>query len=213
MTTVPPSTRTYRGTDAEARRADRRTRLIEAAIRRYGADGFARTGVQAVCREAGLTERYFYESFANSAALLAAAFEMAVTRLETWLEATNAASTAIADPEARLRRLIEAYYIALAADPAAARLFLVEIAGVGDETDRLFDTSLDRLTAPLMDLLDPHARGPAARDPLVRRGIAGALLQIALAWIQGGYARPAPEVATSALPFCRLALADRGHGG
>src|SRR5919201_6585131 len=67
--------RNYAGLSADERRLARRERLIEGAIRAYGELGYRNTTVKAVCEAAGLTERYFYESFANSEALLVAAFE------------------------------------------------------------------------------------------------------------------------------------------
>jgi AcrR family transcriptional regulator len=49
----------------EARAAARRAALIEAGIELLGTQGAAGVTVRAVCREARLTERYFYESFAD----------------------------------------------------------------------------------------------------------------------------------------------------
>jgi AcrR family transcriptional regulator len=49
----------------EDRAAARRAALIEAGIELLGTEGAARVTVRAVCREAKLTERYFYESFAD----------------------------------------------------------------------------------------------------------------------------------------------------
>ncbi len=67
--------RHYAGQSAEARALARRDRLIEAAVGVYGAQGYRNATVKAVCEAAGLTERYFYESFDNSEALLVAAFD------------------------------------------------------------------------------------------------------------------------------------------
>ena len=64
----------------------RRERLIEGAIRAYGELGYRNTTVKAVCEAAGLTERYFYESFANSEALLVAAFDTVSRRVFDCLE-------------------------------------------------------------------------------------------------------------------------------
>src|SRR4029079_8561538 len=78
--------RNYAGLSAEERREARRERLIEGAIRAYGELGYRNTTVKAVCEAAGLTERYFYESFANSEALLVAAFDTVSRRVFTCLE-------------------------------------------------------------------------------------------------------------------------------
>jgi len=86
--------RTYGGQSSGERQADRRERLIRAAIATYGEQGYRRTTVADVCRTAGLTPRYFYESFANSEALLIAAYKE-VTRIA--LDTLRAAASALED--------------------------------------------------------------------------------------------------------------------
>src|ERR1700760_3385627 len=70
---------TYRGVAMEDRRADRRRRLLEAGVRVIGESGWQSTTVRAVCSEAGLTERYFYESFADRETLLLDVFDRVST--------------------------------------------------------------------------------------------------------------------------------------
>ncbi|WP_291427022.1 TetR/AcrR family transcriptional regulator, partial [Deinococcus sp.] len=67
------SGRPYQGRTAQERRAERRERLIRAAIRLYGTRGFRATTIKDVCDEAGVTQRYFYEAFASAEELLCAA--------------------------------------------------------------------------------------------------------------------------------------------
>src|SRR5437667_11592958 len=81
MTTELTPARRYRGAEAEERRAQRRAQLVAAAVQVYGERGYRNATVKAVCEAAGLTERYFYESFANSEALLLASFQTVTHRL------------------------------------------------------------------------------------------------------------------------------------
>src|SRR3954449_7388105 len=67
--------RTYGGVSADERVAARREKLLDAGLELFGTRGFATTGVKDICREARLTDRYFYESFANSEALFLAVFD------------------------------------------------------------------------------------------------------------------------------------------
>jgi AcrR family transcriptional regulator len=72
MLTVGAPVRSYGGKSAQERAEDRRKRLVEATITVLAEHGAATT-MTAICAEAGLTERYFYESFAHrDDALLAA---------------------------------------------------------------------------------------------------------------------------------------------
>ena len=56
--------RPYRGVEAADRLADRRSRLLEAGLTILGSDADpSELTVRGVCRQAGITARYFYESF------------------------------------------------------------------------------------------------------------------------------------------------------
>ena len=67
--------RRYRGVSEAARQAERRQRFIEAGLTVFGSRGYHSSTVRSICSEAGLTERYFYESFANSEDLLCVVYE------------------------------------------------------------------------------------------------------------------------------------------
>ena len=54
---------------------------MEAGLEVFCAAGFQQAKVRDVCREAGLTQRYFYESFTTKEALLAAITDEVVTDL------------------------------------------------------------------------------------------------------------------------------------
>lgn len=55
--------RSYGGQTSDERTAARRAALIEAAFALVAADGWRALRIDALCREAGLNKRYFYESF------------------------------------------------------------------------------------------------------------------------------------------------------
>jgi AcrR family transcriptional regulator len=197
------SKRRYGGVDPAERRSARRDRLIEAAIGLYGRQGYRNTGVRAVCQEAGLTERYFYESFANSEALLAAAYDAVVTRLiDALREAGGDASMPVT---ARGARMLESYFSTIRAHPAEARVFLVEITGVSPTIDDAIRRSLERFAELILDMHDPRRAGPLAAEPLLRRGVVGGLHQIAIAWAEGEGERTLDEVVAAAMPLCLLA--------
>jgi AcrR family transcriptional regulator len=118
----------------DERRAQRRSQLIGAAIEVYGERGYRQATVKAVCEAAGLTERYFYESFANSEDLLIASYN-AVT-YSVFGEIRAAAESAGPTRIERARAMLHAYFAALQRDPRSARVFLVEIRGVSRAVDK-----------------------------------------------------------------------------
>ena len=114
--------RPFRGVSADQRRAQRRTQLLRAGLDVLGSDGIANLTMTAVCARAGLTERYFYESFQNRDALLEAVFDGMFAEMH---EAVRAALEA-APPDllSRARAAAEVLVGTLTADPRKARCFV-----------------------------------------------------------------------------------------
>ncbi|MGO4613296.1 TetR/AcrR family transcriptional regulator [Nocardia sp. 2YAB30] len=73
-----PGMRHWRGRSPADRVAARREQLIEACTELMATIGAAETSMRGVCRQAGLTERYFYESFPNLDALLTTVLDTVV---------------------------------------------------------------------------------------------------------------------------------------
>ncbi|MGY3442070.1 MULTISPECIES: TetR/AcrR family transcriptional regulator [unclassified Bradyrhizobium] len=199
--------RLYGGMDAEERRAERRLKLIDAAIEVYGEVGYRGATVKAICEAAELTERYFYESFANSEALLIAAYNHVVGHLHE--EMTAAAASGSDDPEARLRAALTLYFTRLKQHPKPARVFLLEISGISPAVDAV---KLDALRV-FSDILVPPARDPKGSDrgaaaTLLSIGMVGAVISIALRWVSKQYPQAVEDVVAIAASFCRVALAE-----
>ena len=85
----PGPARAYGGVSEEQRRAARRLRLLEAGLEIIGTQGYAAATLRAVCARAELTERYFYESFANREALLVGVHRWVVDQLRACLLYTS----------------------------------------------------------------------------------------------------------------------------
>src|ERR1700712_4827252 len=73
--------RRYSGLSFEDRQSDRRARLVRAALDVAGRFGLEGTSVAAICAEAGLTARYFYESFPSRDAIFVEAYRFAQNEL------------------------------------------------------------------------------------------------------------------------------------
>lgn len=194
MASVSTPSRTYRGIPQDERRALRRTQLIAAGIAVYGERGYRQATVKAVCEAAGLTERYFYESFANSEELLIACFGEVTAAV--MVEIKTAADAAGADPIARARAMLHTYFAALQREPRSARVFLVEIRGVSRAVDKAFDGALRMIGAELAGVVAPPQ---APTDPLLRAGLIGGVIHIALRWIEDDYRPDIDAVTASAL--------------
>lgn len=194
MPPEPTPARPYRGIPQDERRAQRRSQLMMAGIAVYGERGYRQATVKAVCEAAGLTERYFYESFANSEELLIACFNaVTYTVLEDILAAAKQAGRGRA---ARSRAMLNAYFAALQREPRSARVFLVEIRGVSRAVDKAFDTALRVIGEQIGQTVAPPT---TASDPLLQAGIVGGVMHIALRWIEDGYTPEIERVTDSAM--------------
>jgi AcrR family transcriptional regulator len=189
---TPAQARPYRGIPQDERRAQRRSQLIAAAIAVYGERGYRQATVKAVCEAAGLTERYFYESFANSEELLIASYD-AVT-YAVLDEMLGAAQQAGGDRTARGRAMLQTYFAALQREPRSARVFLVEIRGVSRAVDKAFDSSLRTIGEQVGRMVGSEGAAP---DPLLQAAVVGGVIHIALRWIEDGYT-PGIEAVTEA---------------
>jgi len=120
--------RPYRGMSPQARRAERRRRLLDSAMELFGTVGYAATSIEEICRAAGVTTRHFYEEYASREELLRAVYtEIAIQSVK---EVTEAIQSAPMDFEARVRAGIEAYVRPMLTDPRRARIFCLEAVGV-----------------------------------------------------------------------------------
>jgi AcrR family transcriptional regulator len=200
MPSTTVADRRYRGTSAEERRAQRREQFLRAAIQVYGEQGYRNATVKAVCEAAELTERYFYESFSNSEELLVASFQAVTSFLHGELEKAGAGSPG--GPVERTRTMLHAYYEALKCNPQSARVFLVEISGVSPAVDLALEASLRAFGDLLARTLDPHGKRGTASDTLLRAGVVGGVIHIALSWIASGYSQPLPKVVDAAMRLC-----------
>lgn len=149
-----------------------RDRLLAATMRIVAAKGYAPTTVTDLTREAGISRTTFYELFADKETCFLAAYDDAVDRLVRRISAAYEAEERWPD---RTRAGLAALLEALAADPAQARLALVDVAAAGPAAQRRFRAAVQRLT-PLFDEGRDFAPDGRALPANVSRMAAGAVV-------------------------------------
>src|SRR4051794_11731236 len=101
--------RPYGGVQARDRIAERKGRLLDAGLELLGgSDDAPDLTVRAVCGAAGITARYFYESFADKDALVAAVFDRVVADIATTTQAAVAAAPPDEQNRAGIANLVRA---------------------------------------------------------------------------------------------------------
>jgi AcrR family transcriptional regulator len=121
--------RVYGGATGEQRVAERRRKLIEAGMNLFGSTGSGLVRVKDVVAEAGLTERYFYESFSDLGALFDAVLELTMDTVE--MDVNAAVIKAPDDGVTRVSIALRTAVDALANDPRMIRIIFIEALGNG----------------------------------------------------------------------------------
>jgi AcrR family transcriptional regulator len=116
------------GLDPELVAASQRARLLEAVGRAVAAKGFAAATIDDIVRGAGVSKKTFYEHFQDKEDCFLAAYEQASAELREHMVEARAGEVGWL---ARTRAGIVAYLRWLAAEPALARVFLIEVAAAG----------------------------------------------------------------------------------
>jgi AcrR family transcriptional regulator len=162
--------------------ASQRARLLEAVGRAVAEKGYAAATIDDIVRDAGVSKKTFYEHFQDKLGCFLAAYEAASDELFDHVRAAQDAAPsrgeAPADWLARTHAGIRAYLRWLAAEPALARVFLIEVAAAGPEALACREGLRDRYAARMRELQDSdtgvpdeifHAVVAAADDLVVRR--------------------------------------------
>jgi AcrR family transcriptional regulator len=175
------SQRVYRGVSAQERRGERRGKLLDATLDVVGATGVAEVTVEAVCERAGLTKRYFYESFPHRDDALVACLEDLFQRLRREI----VASIADVAEERRTRVTVECLVEVLTQDPRATRLY-VEAPG-----HPLLRERRDRANIEFSLILrSPGGGSPPSRRASTSRDVAAQFLtsgttELITSWLSG----------------------------
>jgi AcrR family transcriptional regulator len=198
--TTPAPARSYGGLAMEERVAARRTRFIEAGIELFGTQGFRGATVRGICAAAGLTDRYFYESFASLEALLAEVYRTLTQGFAARLTEESIRSEAWRGDAAAIERQTTAAYelwFDTVREPRFARIVLVEVLGVSQAIDQLYEESvrvMAELTIAPLAAVKPALKLSKVRSELLGRALVGAGLQVAKMWMTGGYKLPRRDV-------------------
>ncbi|WP_068053086.1 TetR/AcrR family transcriptional regulator [Nocardia xishanensis] len=128
------SSRKYSGIAPEERVRLRRAAILDSALEQFGTSGYAAASIKQICRGAGVTERYFYESFPSREVCLAALYDT----LSEAMRAATAAALAETEPDldALTAAGLRAFIGYLTQDPRRAQVVLVEVVGVSPDMEQ-----------------------------------------------------------------------------
>ncbi|WP_293391072.1 TetR/AcrR family transcriptional regulator [Nevskia sp.] len=189
-----------KGLPMQDRVAQRRALLLEAALEAFGTRGFHAVTVREICAGAGLTERYFYESFKSLEALFSALYLQLNDQLKratlAALIAANASSSAW-DSSSRIDVLAGAALRVLLEfirdDPRRARVMLIDAISISHDVQQIsgqITREYMELTRRFIDQLFPNAASRGVDLDLIASGLLGSNIHIATHWVREGLKTP-----------------------
>ncbi|BCI55257.1 hypothetical protein NIIDNTM18_45350 [Mycolicibacterium litorale] len=161
----------WSGVPLQDRQALRRDELLAAGVALLGSAGGPGLTVRAVCREAGLTERYFYESFVDRDEFVRAVYDDVCTRaMSTLLNAETP------------RDAVERFVALMVDDPTRGRVLLLAPASEPILTQsgaEWMPNFIELVQRKLTRITDP------AVQAMVATGLIGALTALFTAYLDG----------------------------
>lgn len=193
--------RVWRGQTHDDRTQVRRTQLMDAGFELLGTEGAPGVTMRAVCRLAGLSPRYFYESFSGTDELTLAVYDRCNAEL---VAVATEAARAAESPVAAAIDAVAGYFEAdarrvriLLREPQSSSLLAGHRSGVLPEVLTELATSAG-VTEPQL---------PRALRAMHASALSGALTALVLDWADGRLAVSRADLATYAT---RLVLAGLG---
>lgn len=187
--------RKYAGKDAGTRRLERRDKLLTAGITLFGRQGFAATSIDAICAEAGLTKRYFYEAFDSREALLTAAY-LAATR-ELMNSILEAAAPYRQDARALVQAGVRQIFGFVRDHPDKARLIMIEATSVRSQLGRIYGKSYGDFVDLLVAFTKPFLPDDGPGDTILAvmaQGATGAIIHLCQVWLATDGEQPIEEL-------------------
>lgn len=178
MTDESPDLRKWRlprgrhGLPRELVERSQRERLLAAAVRVTATKGYEAMSVADILAEAGVGRESFYDLFQDKRDCVLAAHTLLIDHLETTVRAVYDEPGPWPD---RVRRAIATMLDWFAADPAAARVTIVELAAMGSESRERFQTIFDRFSRILEEGREgyaPDPERPQAAEMAIGAGLA-----------------------------------------
>ncbi|MHA7178289.1 TetR/AcrR family transcriptional regulator [Arthrobacter sp. Sr24] len=133
LTSGTTSGRLYSGLLSSERAQERYVKFIDAGIEVFGTMGYSGAKIKTLCQRAGLSERYFYESFDSREHLLTCVYETVSANLMQ--QVTAALSDTSVKAEDAIRAALATVVNFMLSDPRHAQVILVEIVGISDELE------------------------------------------------------------------------------
>ncbi|MGH8493741.1 MAG: TetR/AcrR family transcriptional regulator [Moraxellaceae bacterium] len=195
------SSRHYGGKAAADRSDERRRKLQAAGLELFGTQGYAATSVKALCTEAGLTERYFYESFRNREDIfMVVAGRSAAGLARQLMPLVQGGQGSVED---QVRAGLHIVFQWFRDDPRRARVQLIEPLTIGPQMTEMYRQVTGSFTLMLRDMavkwFGPALEKQKLDAQLLSTAMVGAVVEMTKAWVLEGCPQPVEEMVHNAM--------------
>src|ERR687896_1397916 len=170
---------------------DQRERILSAVGDVVSVAGYREMSVEDVIVTAGVSRRTFYEHFKNKEDAFLAAYDAVLLQLLSAVRAAYESREGFAE---RVRAGIEMFLMLLAADPAFARMCIVEVMAAGAEAVQRRNEAMQAFAA----MIEENAQQRLSQPPpskLTAETVVGGIYEVVYTRIQRGDVRMLPELA------------------
>ena len=181
--------RSYRGMTPEQRTAQRRTRFLEAGLNVFGNEGFHAATVRRICKEAGLTDRYFYESYSSMEELLVEVYERCLKSILARLQESLSSIPHETFPEQMISALLNDFFAEME-DPRVAKVCMFEAEGVSDHMHSMYNDYIRRFVMILMGASRAYVKNwplSAEETEVLGNAVVGGIIQATRNWALNNY--------------------------
>ncbi len=170
----------YAGRSAGERRAERRARLLDAALELFGTAGFRRTTIPMLCSASGVTARHFYEEFDSRESLLRTLYDRIADAV--FARVVDALRATDGGPRDRIRNSTEAYFRYLTSDPRLAQIYTIEAVGMHADLEAHRRDKRELFVKKLTQAAQ-RVQASTVDSRLLSAAIAGAAHDLLLEWV------------------------------
>ncbi|MEX1667128.1 TetR/AcrR family transcriptional regulator [Zhongshania arctica] len=184
--------RTYGGESAAERLSRQRQQFMDAGLELFGTVGYRATTVRMLCKQAGLTDRYFYKTFSDTEDLLAAVYTASLDQIQAQVMAAITASASQQHPASQIDAGLEAFFTAFE-NSRVARVCWLEVLGVSPRIDAMYTSRIQQFADLLLFLgkaMQPDWPLPKEETRITGISLVGAISQSALHWLLEDYRSP-----------------------
>jgi AcrR family transcriptional regulator len=161
------SGRTYGGESAAERLSRQRQQFMDAGLELFGTVGYRATTVRILCKQAGLTDRYFYKTFSDTEDLLAAVYTESLDQIQAEVIEAISDSSDHEPVSSQIDAGLEAFFSAFE-NARVARVCWLEVLGVSPRIALIGAISQSALHWLLEDYHSPRATLVRANGRLIR---------------------------------------------